>query len=1126
MRLSCLVAVLVTALLWNHVAQAVDFPEDLEISHLLHAETFEKDLSDWVVEQQPGGTTGIRDGQLEISDSRGCTIWFRHELEAPVLIQYEPTILSGTGPNDDVRDLNCFWMARDPESPGDLFAGSAERGGDFNKYNPLRLYYVGYGGNHNKTTRFRRYTGTGEKPLLPEHDLRDPEYMITPDRTMQIQIIVYGNRTLYLRNGEVVFDFTDEDPYTDGWFGFRTVSNHMTLDNFRVYRLRERQQGLPAFPGAEGFGSTTPGGRGGRVLTVNNLSDYGPGEDPVPGSLRQALESPGPRTVVFTVNGIIRLKAPLVIGSLEDPMLGESRSFLTVAGQSAPGGGITLADQPLIVTNVHDVVLRHLRVRESPNDGISFMHHSRRVVVDHCSVSWSRDENIGMNGDHQDVTLSYGTIAECLHGHSMGCVVTKGAHRVSVHHNYFTGNGHRNAQFVGSNGYWAREKKERFGIPKPHFDFRNNLLFNCYNWTSVKDGAQVNVADNLYVRGAGADASSAGVSFFNDQRGSAAWLSGNAWSWQETGEDQRALASAGKMYLTEKELEQNTQDVTRCLRDEPLPAPPVTTVPAGALPRVLLPVVGALPHDAVDARLVREFAAGKGHRGAEGLPGPREVPEPVIGSAPNDIDFDGMPDRWEEEHGLDRKDPDDAVADPDGNGYSNLEEYLNEVHSLLQEPAPANPQVIEAMKKADAAFRQNVMPKGGYLRKFTAPSETPESATDRIRLERLPAIGLAWTRAYEATGDETYLDVARDVAHTLAWTQLASGGWNHRMRSDAERAAEFYYRRDSGEMDKGDRINVTVFDDDVSQSAARMLMLYDHATDFQDETAHDASRYALTRFTEMQYTNGGWPMWVEQIREVGERQARYPESWPRTYKREFYPTYFTINDGAVPRVIDALLMASAIYGDDTFLESARRGGDFLLAAQMPQPQPAWAQQYTLLMVPTWARKFEPPSIVSAESVEVIESLMNLYVATGDARYREAVEPALNWLERSRLPDGRHARFYELETNRPLYFNMDYELVYTDTDLPTHYRFQVNLDLENLRGRFANLDAARAEYVRAGSRRDERLGALLGTPGRQVTPQVVRSVMDDLEGVTGDLPYPGRDLGRHLAVLSAYVSNQK
>ena len=146
------------------------------------------------------------------------------------------------GPRDRVSDLNCFWMAIDPKHPKDIFANK-KRKGSFKNYHSLRLYYVGYGANNNTTTRFRRYPGGGARPCLPEHDLRDKKFMHTPNKMLKIRIVADGGRIQYFRNGEIVFDFLDKEPFVEGWFGFRTVRNHMRIDNFRVYSLARPKKG-------------------------------------------------------------------------------------------------------------------------------------------------------------------------------------------------------------------------------------------------------------------------------------------------------------------------------------------------------------------------------------------------------------------------------------------------------------------------------------------------------------------------------------------------------------------------------------------------------------------------------------------------------------------------------------------------------------------------------------------------------------------------------------------------------------------------------------------------------------------------------------------------------------------
>jgi len=209
---------------------------------LIYQDDFENDLSQWVVEQMPGGTTEIKNGKLEINDAKGCAVWFKKKLESPVMIEYEATMVKESGPYDRVSDLNCFWMAIDPQRPDDLFAYSKVREGNFRNYHPLRLYYVGYGANDNTTTRFRRYPGDGSRPCLPEHDLKNQERMNKPNETMTIRLIADGKRIQYIRNGDIVFHVVDEEPYREGWFGFRTVRNHMILDNFKVYRLHAEQE--------------------------------------------------------------------------------------------------------------------------------------------------------------------------------------------------------------------------------------------------------------------------------------------------------------------------------------------------------------------------------------------------------------------------------------------------------------------------------------------------------------------------------------------------------------------------------------------------------------------------------------------------------------------------------------------------------------------------------------------------------------------------------------------------------------------------------------------------------------------------------------------------------------------
>ena len=198
---------------------------------LLFSDNFSGDLSNWVAE---GGQPQLTEGELELDTPGGSTVWFKHELSGNVLIEYDVTVLRMGGPNDRVSDLNCFWMATDPAHPDDLFAAGPQRRGVFANYHGLSLYYVGYGGNTNSTTRFRRYQG-GDRELLGEYT--DPAHLIVPNHTYHIQLVACDGAVEYYRDGERLFRYEDSEPYRRGHFGLRTVQNHLSMDNFRVVRI-------------------------------------------------------------------------------------------------------------------------------------------------------------------------------------------------------------------------------------------------------------------------------------------------------------------------------------------------------------------------------------------------------------------------------------------------------------------------------------------------------------------------------------------------------------------------------------------------------------------------------------------------------------------------------------------------------------------------------------------------------------------------------------------------------------------------------------------------------------------------------------------------------------------------
>jgi hypothetical protein len=204
---------------------------------LLYRDDFRSGLGLWVVEAEKGGTFRAEGGVLDIDSPGGVTLWFRHALESPVAIEYEVTAVKAGGPNDEVSDINCFWMATDPRAPGgDVLAH--RRSGAFAEYDPLLTYYAGIGGNRNSTSRFRRYIGRrDDRPLLPQHDLSAAADMIEPNRPYRIRLIAAGSRIELLRDDRAMFRLEDPAPYRRGHFGLRTTKSHLRVRDFRVHRL-------------------------------------------------------------------------------------------------------------------------------------------------------------------------------------------------------------------------------------------------------------------------------------------------------------------------------------------------------------------------------------------------------------------------------------------------------------------------------------------------------------------------------------------------------------------------------------------------------------------------------------------------------------------------------------------------------------------------------------------------------------------------------------------------------------------------------------------------------------------------------------------------------------------------
>jgi pectate lyase len=390
---------------------------------------------------------------------------------------------------------------------------------------------------------------------------------------------------------------------------------------------------LPAFPGAEGYGSDTPGGRGGDVYVVSDLQGGGPG------SLKAALKARGPRIIVFAVSGTYRGRL-----TIDEP-------YLTIAGQTAPGGGIAVngAEGGALEIKTHDVVIRHLRLRSGPPDTPDTLRlgpEAHHVVIDHCSISWGVDENLAVLG-HTN-TIQWSIISEALQlsthkagDHSMGAILGPG--NVSVHHTLFAHNRARNPRIGGRN---------------TTVDFVNNVIYNygsAITRLSASALLELNYVGNTILKGP--DSGSAPV--FAMARDYPVSIFADA----------NATPASVKLISSRQE---------HMLASRRHAAPQVTTSPAReALAEVLAHAGASLPRrDPVDARIVWTVLKRKGYL----IDHPDQVggwPDLAPGTAPQDTDQDGMPDRWERERGLDPDDPSDARGDPDGDGYTNIEDFIN-----------------------------------------------------------------------------------------------------------------------------------------------------------------------------------------------------------------------------------------------------------------------------------------------------------------------------------------------------------------------------------------------------------------------------------------------------------------
>ena len=452
---------------------------------------------------------------------------------------------------------------------------------------------------------------------------------------------------------------------------------------------------IPAFPGAEGGGAYTPGGRGGKVIVVNSLEDRGPG------TLREACETGGARIVVFNVSGIIRLKSPINVRA----------PYITIAGQTAPGDGICVTGASFLL-DTHDIIIRHMRFRRGAQD-VAFRDDALggncvgNVIIDHCSASWGLDENMSVyrhvydrqpDGHYKklptvNITIQNSVFSEALdlYNHAFGATI--GGHNSMFCRNLFASNISRNCS-IGMDG---------------GFNLVNNVTFNWWN-RSVDGGdenSRLNIINNYFKPGPITP---------KDKPIAHRIVK------PESSRDKKKPDTFGKAYVNGNVVEGNARVTNdnwdggvqvydlpdagkfkdQIKVDIPFPMPNVTIMTAKEAFDFVVNNVGATfpKRDAVDARVIKTLKTGKAIyvKDAPEVVSPyvkRRLPADSykqgiitdprqVGGLPEykgipvaDTDGDGMPDAWEVKYGLDPDDASDAVKDCNGDGYTNIEKYIN-----------------------------------------------------------------------------------------------------------------------------------------------------------------------------------------------------------------------------------------------------------------------------------------------------------------------------------------------------------------------------------------------------------------------------------------------------------------
>jgi len=292
-----------------------------------------------------------------------------------------------------------------------------------------------------------------------------------------------------------------------------------------------------------------------------------------------------------------------------------------------------------------------------------------------------------------------------------------------------------------------------------------------------------------------------------------------------------------------------------------------------------------------------------------------------------------------------------------------------------------------------------------------------------LRSPGTPAGILTLLNGYRLTGDERYLASARRAGDLLVALQMGSGGWFSEMPARGRFPVPWFTWT----------VLRTAIDDDVTPGAIRALLVLYQTT--RQDAYRDAAERGIAFLVERQLPGGAWPL------------VARPQ-WKQMLYRDFEDQP-TLNDGATTQSLTTLLMAARVLGRPELVKAARRAGDWIVAAQQAAPQAGWAQQYDEAGKPAPARRYERIALASWETRYVIEALVELAEATGNAAYCTPVAPAARWLVASQISPGCWARFYELGSNHPLYFNERREIVGNPSEAHQPYDWTGDFGISDL-----------------------------------------------------------------------------